>query len=79
MLQSAEDQPQSVLAVAAFEYAAQHDDELTFKAGDVIEVDDQSDAHWWKGRKQGQAKGTPLLFPANFVQMNKWMHNIIAY
>jgi len=58
------------LAIAAFDYQAQHDDELSFKAGDSIEVFDRSDGQWWKGRKQGDTRQIqPLLFPANFVQL----------
>uniref|UniRef100_A0A183CDS0 Intersectin-1 n=1 Tax=Globodera pallida TaxID=36090 RepID=A0A183CDS0_GLOPA len=60
-----------VFAVAAFDYTAQHDDELTFKLGDIVEVVDRSDSLWWKGRKKGQPEQRPLLFPANFVQINK--------
>lgn len=56
------------LADAAFDYEAQHADELAFKQRDVIEVVDRSDAQWWKGRKHGTS-GDPLLFPANFVQL----------
>uniref|UniRef100_A0A914LH46 Intersectin-1 n=1 Tax=Meloidogyne incognita TaxID=6306 RepID=A0A914LH46_MELIC len=59
------------IAIAAFDYQAQHNDELSFKAGDVIEVLDNSDAQWWRGRKQGdeQQQQQLLLFPANFVQL----------
>uniref|UniRef100_A0A914IB65 Intersectin-1 n=1 Tax=Globodera rostochiensis TaxID=31243 RepID=A0A914IB65_GLORO len=60
-----------VFAVAAFDYTAQHDDELTFKLGDIVEVVDRSDSLWWKGRKKGQPEQKALLFPANFVQINK--------
>ncbi|KAL3108428.1 hypothetical protein niasHT_015350 [Heterodera trifolii] len=62
---------ETVIAVAAFDYTAQHEDELTFKLGDIIEVVDHSDSLWWKGRKKGQPEQSPLLFPANFVQLNK--------
>ena len=72
-----------LLAVAAFDYQAQHDDELSFKGGDLIEVVERSDGQWWKGRKcsgatagsSGEptaadgATGPALLFPANFVQL----------
>ncbi|CAD5227122.1 unnamed protein product [Bursaphelenchus xylophilus] len=56
------------LADAAFDYEAQHADELSFKSGDVIEVTEQTDSEWWKGRKQGTT-GESLLFPSNFVQL----------
>ncbi|CAD5221169.1 unnamed protein product [Bursaphelenchus okinawaensis] len=60
--------PNSKLADAAFDYEAQHADELSFKAGDVIEVVEQTDNEWWKGRISGQS-GESLLFPSNFVQL----------
>lgn len=54
-------------ATAIFDYVAQHSDELSFKAGDVIEVVEHVDAQWWKGRKDG-GDDPCLLFPSNFVQ-----------
>lgn len=56
------------LADAAFDYEANRGDELSFKAGDVIEIMEQTDSEWWKGRKQG-TNTTALLFPSNFVQL----------
>uniref|UniRef100_A0A4W4EAL1 GRB2 related adaptor protein 2b n=1 Tax=Electrophorus electricus TaxID=8005 RepID=A0A4W4EAL1_ELEEL len=38
-------------------------DELTFSAGDVIEVLNQSDPCWWMGRLKGRSG----LFPANYT------------
>ena len=60
-----------IMALATFDYQAQQNDELSFKAGDLIEILDRSDTQWWKGRKAGdeQQEGPPLLFPANFVQL----------
>lgn len=57
-----------VLADALYDYEKQQEDELSFKAGDVIEVHNRSDPEWWKGRKQGEASD-PLLFPSNFVHL----------
>ena len=44
-------------------YAAQEEDELTLKEGDVIEVI-SSEGEWWLG-KLGDCAGT---FPYNYVQ-----------
>ena len=50
--------------MAMYDYSAQNSDELTFKRGDVITVDDKSDPDWWKGTL-GATSG---LFPSNYVQ-----------
>lgn len=55
------------LADAAFDYVSQRDDELSFKAGDVIEIVDKS-GQWWKGRIY-PSKDQALMFPANYVQL----------
>uniref|UniRef100_A0A3Q3XHJ9 Osteoclast-stimulating factor 1 n=1 Tax=Mola mola TaxID=94237 RepID=A0A3Q3XHJ9_MOLML len=48
---------------ALYDFTAEEDDELGFRAGDVIEVLDRSDASWWKGRLRGNSG----LFPANYT------------
>ncbi|XP_034396099.1 GRB2-related adapter protein 2a [Cyclopterus lumpus] len=50
-------------AKALYDFHAEEDDELGFKAGDVIELLDRSDASWWRGRLRGKSG----LFPANYT------------
>uniref|UniRef100_A0A0R3RTX3 Intersectin-1 n=1 Tax=Elaeophora elaphi TaxID=1147741 RepID=A0A0R3RTX3_9BILA len=56
-------------AEALYDYQAQRDDELSFKAGDIIIVSDQSDGEWWKGRLLNDKSTTDALFPGNYVQL----------
>ena len=52
---------------ALYDYAAQADGELSFKAGDVIEVVSKTDDanEWWTGN----LNGVQGVFPGNYVQL----------
>ncbi|KAM4701656.1 SH3 domain-containing kinase-binding protein 1 [Discoglossus pictus] len=51
-------------AIVEFDYKAQHDDELTISAGDIITKIKKEDGGWW----EGELKGRRGLFPDNFVR-----------
>ena len=50
--------------MAAYDYEAQNDGELSFEEGDRIEVVARSDDGWWEGR----LKGAVGLFPSNYIE-----------
>ena len=52
-----------LLVRALYDFAPQEPDELQFLRGDVINVTDRSDQHWWAG-DIGPRRG---FFPANYV------------
>ncbi|KAK4470441.1 hypothetical protein MN116_005994 [Schistosoma mekongi] len=56
----------SLQAVCLYDYAANEDDELSFRVGDHIFGIEQIDEGWWLGR---DASGQIGLFPANYVKL----------
>ncbi|KAL1005659.1 hypothetical protein UPYG_G00061930 [Umbra pygmaea] len=48
---------------ALYDFMAEEKDELSFRAGEVIEVLERTDESWWKGR----VKGRIGLFPTNYT------------
>ena len=55
------------LARVLFPYAAEHEDELQLREGDIITVlcKDLEDMGWWKGELAGNIG----VFPDNFVEL----------
>jgi hypothetical protein len=49
---------------ALFDYGAAQADELSFRAGDVIKLVEETDAEWWTGELDGK-RG---LFPVSYVE-----------
>ena len=53
------------MCLALYDHVADDDDELSFSAGEKIEVTEKCDGGWWKGKVRG-AEG---LFPVNYVKV----------
>ncbi|KAK3301392.1 BAR domain-containing protein [Chaetomium fimeti] len=60
--------PKVETVTALYDYAAQAEGDLSFRAGDVIEVvaRTQNGNEWWTGRVEGREG----QFPGNYVQLN---------
>lgn len=55
-------------ATARFSYKAAHDDELDLEVDDVLEVIEDAEKGWMKGKIK--STGRIGLFPTNFVHFN---------
>lgn len=53
---------------AKHNYTAQNEDEISFNAGDVMNVVSDNDPNWWVGFVE---EGKVGYFPSNFVQSNQ--------
>ncbi|KAK5987491.1 Regulator of cytoskeleton and endocytosis [Cladobotryum mycophilum] len=60
--------PAAETVTALYDYAAQADGDLSFRAGDVIEIVQRTpnDNEWWSGKLQGKTG----QFPGNYVRLN---------
>lgn len=54
----------SNMVEALYDHEAEEEDELSFSAGDFVEVIDKPDGGWWRGRFNGKEG----LFPSNYVK-----------
>ncbi|XP_015786793.1 intersectin-2 isoform X2 [Tetranychus urticae] len=52
--------------MSLYPFVAQHDDELSFQANEVIKVLSKDDPTWWKG--QLESNNAIGVFPSNYVQ-----------
>lgn len=52
--------------MSLYPFVAQHDDELSFQANEVIKVLSKEDPTWWKG--QLESNNAIGVFPSNYVQ-----------
>ncbi|KAJ9600377.1 hypothetical protein L9F63_009305, partial [Diploptera punctata] len=51
-------------AKALYDYTAQDLDEISFKEGDIIEIQKEHEGGWWEGRLRGKSG----LLPANYIE-----------
>jgi len=59
---------EGITAIAAYDYQASEDNELSFAEGDrITEIEAASD-DWWQGKDQ---HGNIGLFPANYVEIQE--------
>ncbi|XP_077602764.1 GRB2-related adapter protein [Crocuta crocuta] len=56
--------PRASFAQAQFDFSAQDSSQLSFRRGDIIEVLEHLDPHWWRGRLGGRIG----FFPRSYVQ-----------
>jgi len=49
---------------ALYDHEAEEEDELNFKAGDIVEVVEKLEGGWWRG----SCRGKEGLFPSNYVK-----------
>uniref|UniRef100_A0A8C0PZQ0 GRB2 related adaptor protein n=1 Tax=Canis lupus familiaris TaxID=9615 RepID=A0A8C0PZQ0_CANLF len=56
--------PRACFAQAQFDFSAQDSSQLSFHHGDIIEVLEHLDPHWWRGRLGGRIG----FFPRSYVQ-----------
>ncbi|XP_047127425.1 SH3 domain-containing kinase-binding protein 1 isoform X2 [Hydra vulgaris] len=54
-------------AKVGFRYEPEQDDELALEVGEIVEILDDSDDGWWKGKLNGKVG----MFPSNFVEIFK--------
>ncbi|XP_052050397.1 GRB2-related adapter protein isoform X1 [Apodemus sylvaticus] len=56
--------PRACFAQAQFDFSAQDASQLSLRRGDIVEVVEREDPHWWRGRAGGRLG----FFPRSYVQ-----------
>ncbi|KAM4823504.1 GRB2-related adapter protein isoform X1 [Marmota monax] len=56
--------PRACFAQAQFDFSAQDPSQLSFRRGDIIEILERPDPHWWRGQSCGRVG----FFPRSYVQ-----------